>query len=187
MAGSPGWGRQNSIGTSPKFDDNPPSKSKVASVHSSSRAGNPSAVDDRECRYGGWFAHGRRRLISPVSWAWAAFCHCRLVVDGHARVWALPGGPSPRGGCVFSVFHSCTHDGTAGAYVKLSWPIEDRRALIRIFTAGPIAGFLVSAVFLMAGTALSQITPKVPEGSFILGDSLLILAFQKVFFGHETR
>ena len=75
-----------------------------------------------------------------------------------------------------------TMAGIAGAYVKLSWPIEDRRALIRIFTAGPIAGFLVSAVFLMAGTSLSQITPKVPEGSFILGNSLLILGFEKILF-----
>ena len=75
-----------------------------------------------------------------------------------------------------------TMAGNAGAYVKLGWPIEDRQALIRIFTAGPIAGFLMSAVFLMAGMALSQITPKVPEGSFILGDSLLILGFQKIVF-----
>ena len=54
--------------------------------------------------------------------------------------------------------------------------------LLRIFTAGPIAGFLVSATVLMVGVALSQTTASVPEGSFILGDSLLILGFQKVVF-----
>lgn len=27
--------------------------------------------------------------------------------------------------------------GTGGAYVKLRWPIDDRRALVRIFAAGP--------------------------------------------------
>jgi len=75
-----------------------------------------------------------------------------------------------------------TMAGMAGAYVKLSWPIEDRRALIRIFTAGPVAGFVVSAGFLMTGMALSQTTAKVPEGSFILGDSLLTLVFEKMLF-----
>jgi len=75
-----------------------------------------------------------------------------------------------------------TMAGVAGAYVKLRWPIDDRRALIRIFTAGPIAGFLVSAGFLMVGMALSQTTAKVPEGSFILGDSLLTLGFEKMLF-----
>ena len=72
--------------------------------------------------------------------------------------------------------------GIAGAYVRLSWPIEDRRALIRIFAAGPIAGFLVSGIFLMAGTALSQITSKGPDGSIVLGDSLLTLGFERIFF-----
>ena len=75
-----------------------------------------------------------------------------------------------------------TMAGMAGAYVKLSWPIEDRRVLLRIFTAGPIAGFLVSAAVLLGGVALSQTTANIPEGSFILGDSLLILGFQKIVF-----
>ena len=41
--------------------------------------------------------------------------------------------------------------GTSGAFLKLSWPIVDRRTLIRIFVAGPIAGFVVSSVMLTCG------------------------------------
>jgi membrane-associated protease RseP (regulator of RpoE activity) len=72
--------------------------------------------------------------------------------------------------------------GTSGAYVKLHWPIADRRALIRIFAAGPIAGFAVSAVLLFVGMALSTTGPR-PSGSFLeFGDSLLTLAAQHLFF-----
>jgi hypothetical protein len=47
--------------------------------------------------------------------------------------------------------------GTAGAYVRLRWPIVDRSALLQIFAAGPIAGFVASSALFVAGVMLSEI------------------------------
>ena len=44
--------------------------------------------------------------------------------------------------------------GTGGAYVKLRWPIDDRRALIRIVAAGPIAGSNSCSVAPLSGRTL---------------------------------
>jgi len=72
--------------------------------------------------------------------------------------------------------------GTSGAFVKLSWPIADRQTLIRIFVAGPIAGFVVSSVMLACGYLLSESGPQ-PSGDFIIfGDSLLTKAVQTIVF-----
>jgi len=73
--------------------------------------------------------------------------------------------------------------GTNGAYVKLQWPIDDRRALVRIFAAGPIAGCLVSALIMFTGMALSTTIAR-PGGNNMLqlGDSLLTLAAQRIMF-----
>jgi membrane-associated protease RseP (regulator of RpoE activity) len=72
--------------------------------------------------------------------------------------------------------------GTSGAFVKLSWPIADRQTLMRIFVAGPAAGFVVSTVMLTCGFLLSESIPQ-PSGDFlILGDSLLTLAVQTIVF-----
>jgi membrane-associated protease RseP (regulator of RpoE activity) len=72
--------------------------------------------------------------------------------------------------------------GTSGAYVKLSWPIEDRRTLIRIFAAGPIAGFVVSALILVVGYGLSNTTRNASPEYLTLGDSLLTRAVQYALF-----
>jgi membrane-associated protease RseP (regulator of RpoE activity) len=72
--------------------------------------------------------------------------------------------------------------GTAGAYVKLQWPIADRRALIRIFAAGPIAGFIVSTVMVFVGMALSSTMRQPTTEWIVLGDSLVTLAAQRLVF-----
>ena len=72
--------------------------------------------------------------------------------------------------------------GTGGAYVKLQWPIDDRRVLIRVFAAGPIAGFLISVPMLFVGLVLSEPTPRDSDSLLQLGDSLLTLAMQRVMF-----
>jgi membrane-associated protease RseP (regulator of RpoE activity) len=74
--------------------------------------------------------------------------------------------------------------GVGGAYVKLSWPIEDRRARLRIFAAGPILGFAVSATFLVIGIALSRHAPPDVDNAIQFGDSLLVLAAQRLVFPH---
>jgi membrane-associated protease RseP (regulator of RpoE activity) len=47
--------------------------------------------------------------------------------------------------------------GTIGAFTKISWPISDRKKLISIFVAGPIAGFFVSWLVLAVGLLFSEI------------------------------
>ena len=76
--------------------------------------------------------------------------------------------------------------GTSGAYVKMIWPIENRRALLRIFAAGPIAGFAVSAVLLFIGLALSQVVPRQDVSALQFGESLLTLGMQRILFSHMT-
>jgi Peptidase family M50 len=72
--------------------------------------------------------------------------------------------------------------GTSGAYVKLSWPIEDRRSLIRIFVAGPMVGFLTSTVVLAIALYFSERVSAQPDNSLKFGDSLLTIGLQKLLF-----
>ena len=81
-----------------------------------------------------------------------AFGHC-LVARRHGVDTSFP-----------YFIPAFTMAGSAGAYVEPGWPIEDRKALIRIFAAGPIAGFLMSAGFPMGRCGPSQTTMKVPRG-----------------------
>lgn len=77
--------------------------------------------------------------------------------------------------------------GTVGAYVKLTWPIQDRKVLIQIFTAGPIVGFAVSTALFLVGVALSEVTPRPTFTTIYFGDSLLTLAAQRVMFPELTE
>jgi membrane-associated protease RseP (regulator of RpoE activity) len=65
--------------------------------------------------------------------------------------------------------------GTLGAVIKLHARIPNRRALVDIGAAGPLAGFVVAVVALVVGLDLSEVvvTQQVPEGAMSLGDSLL--------------
>ena len=68
----------------------------------------------------------------------------------------------------FSIF------GTMGAVIIQREPFEDRRAMLEIGIAGPIAGFLVALPLYMIGLTLSPIKPVPAVGTFMsLGDSLL--------------
>ncbi len=71
--------------------------------------------------------------------------------------------------------------GTAGVYVRLRWPIVDRTALLQIFAAGPIAGFVASSAFFVTGVMLSSLV-AVPADAIFLGDSLLTYAVQHAVF-----
>lgn len=64
--------------------------------------------------------------------------------------------------------------GTFGALIKMRSPIRDKKALIEIGAAGPIAGFLVAIPAYIIGLKLSQILPaeNLKDG-IILGDSLI--------------
>ncbi|MFP4547839.1 MAG: site-2 protease family protein [Fidelibacterota bacterium] len=64
--------------------------------------------------------------------------------------------------------------GTFGAVIKMRSPIRDKKALIEIGAAGPIAGFFVAIPAYVIGLLKSDILPVArSEGSIILGDSLI--------------
>ena len=65
--------------------------------------------------------------------------------------------------------------GTFGAFIRMESPIPDRRALLDIGAAGPLAGFLVAIPVTLIGLHLSPLVPKAAAaaGTIVLGDSLL--------------
>ena len=65
--------------------------------------------------------------------------------------------------------------GTFGAFIRLREPVTDRRALMDIGAAGPLAGMVVALPVLLAGLHLSEVGPLSPGGLYE-GNSLLYLA-----------
>ena len=66
--------------------------------------------------------------------------------------------------------------GTLGAVIKIRSPIPNKRALLDIGAAGPLAGFVVALVACVAGLAQSRIVDPVyfyPNGPIQLGSPLL--------------
>jgi len=65
--------------------------------------------------------------------------------------------------------------GTMGAVIKMRPPIIDRRALMDIGAAGPLAGFVVAVIAVVVGLFYSDVVPAagIPEGTLALGDSLM--------------
>ena len=76
--------------------------------------------------------------------------------------------------------------GTFGAFIKIKSPIPDKRALMDVGIAGPLAGFIMSLIFIISGfwqlpdlegvkLYVSQIHPWAGDGSgaLTLGSSLL--------------
>ena len=74
--------------------------------------------------------------------------------------------------------------GTFGAFIKIKEPIVDRRALLDIGAAGPLAGFLVAVPVLVWGIAHSKIVPAPPAGAGLkLGDSLILIFVTRLIWG----
>jgi len=64
--------------------------------------------------------------------------------------------------------------GTFGAFIKIRSPIMDRRILLDIGAAGPLAGMLVAVPVLVIGLALSEIGPLAEGAGITLGSSPLL-------------
>lgn len=73
--------------------------------------------------------------------------------------------------------------GTFGAIIKMKSPLRDRRALVDIGAAGPLAGFLVSISAVIIGFKFSQIVPSESAEGVALGNSLLFAGLEKLFMG----
>ncbi|HET9152264.1 MAG TPA: site-2 protease family protein [Gemmatimonadales bacterium] len=82
--------------------------------------------------------------------------------------------------------------GSLGAFIRMRSPVLDRRQLLDVGAAGPLAGFVVTVVVLILGYARSEGLSLGAEtaGEFVtyagrqiyLGDSLLTLALRRHFF-----
>jgi membrane-associated protease RseP (regulator of RpoE activity) len=90
------------------------------------------------------------------------------------------------------------HFGTLGAFIKMRSPIQSRRALLDVGAAGPLAGFIMSLVFLSIGYAqlpdfqgivnyVEIIHPWDDLGetgiNLVLGKSLLFAFFNDILAG----
>lgn len=74
--------------------------------------------------------------------------------------------------------------GTFGAFISLRDPIPNRKALLDIGVAGPIAGLLVAIMVGVAGLMLTNVEAKVVPDDLEPGDSLSI-AFPLIYIGIE--
>ena len=77
--------------------------------------------------------------------------------------------------------------GTFGAFIRIKSPIEDKRALLDVGCAGPLAGVLVTIPVLLLGLSLSPIQVVPPgaetEAGFVLGEPLLFQLLSLMVFG----
>ncbi len=73
--------------------------------------------------------------------------------------------------------------GTLGAVIKSRSPIRNRKDLMDVAAAGPIAGFIVAIPAIIIGLARSEIVPSAGLGGFFLGDSLLFRILSQVMIG----
>lgn len=73
--------------------------------------------------------------------------------------------------------------GTFGAFIQIKEPIPDRRVLMEIGSAGPIAGFIVAVPTLILGLLLSKTTASSPFFGMSFGSSLILSFFSKLILG----
>ncbi len=78
--------------------------------------------------------------------------------------------------------------GTMGAFIRMKGPAVNRRRLLAMAAAGPLAGLAVAIPVLILGLSLSEIRPEVlqsPPGMVVFkeGNSLLYIALKMLVFG----
>jgi membrane-associated protease RseP (regulator of RpoE activity) len=79
-----------------------------------------------------------------------------------------------------------TFIGTFGAFIKMRSPVKDKRVLLDVGAAGPLAGIIVTIPILIIGLKLSEvkIVETSLEGGFTLGSSLILSFLTKVILGN---
>ncbi|MBI2081113.1 MAG: site-2 protease family protein [candidate division NC10 bacterium] len=72
--------------------------------------------------------------------------------------------------------------GTFGAFIRMKSPVTDRRALLDVGIAGPLAGLVLAIPAVLVGLRLSTVVPAQGAG-LGLGSSLLFLLLQAIAVG----
>ena len=73
--------------------------------------------------------------------------------------------------------------GTMGAVIRMKAPIRNRRALLDIGVAGPLAGLVLAMPLVIVGLELSEIAVLPPGGYMLEGNSILYLLAKVVVHG----
>ena len=73
--------------------------------------------------------------------------------------------------------------GTFGAMIAIKDPIPNRRVLMEIGAAGPIAGFIVAVPILIIGLFLSEIVVPTGQSGFSFGSSIIMIVLSKAILG----
>ncbi len=75
--------------------------------------------------------------------------------------------------------------GTMGAFIQMKAPPQNRRHLLALGLAGPVAGLVVAIPALILGLSLSTVQPSPSGEMFILeGNSLLYALIKTAYFGY---
>ena len=73
--------------------------------------------------------------------------------------------------------------GTFGAMIVIKDPIPNRRVLMEIGAAGPIAGFIVAVPTLIIGLFLSETVATTGQSGFSFGSSIIMIILSKTILG----
>ena len=73
--------------------------------------------------------------------------------------------------------------GTFGAMIVIKDPIPNRRVLMEIGAAGPIAGFIVAVPTLIIGLFLSETVAPTGQSGFSFGSSIIMIMLSKAILG----
>ena len=73
--------------------------------------------------------------------------------------------------------------GTMGAVIRMKAPIKNRRALLDIGVAGPLAGLVLAMPLVIIGLELSEISVLPPGGYMLEGNSILYLLAKLIVHG----
>ena len=76
--------------------------------------------------------------------------------------------------------------GTFGAFIQIKQRIPNRRVLMEIGAAGPIAGFVVALPMLMVGLHLSSVSTSMAIGGINFGNSFILSLCSQIILGVDS-